>query len=99
MEAEKPGHVTKGNVLDDLGLTSERSAVEKLKFQVHENILKIVEKKRLTPREIERIIDKQQPRVSELLRGKIAGISLDMLVKYAEKLGAEMELKLKVASK
>ena len=94
-KSEKPGHISKGNAFDDLGLSPELTAVEKLKYEVHKSILEAAKKTKLSPREIEKLIDKPQPRVSELLNGKITKMTLDKLVSYLEKLGGEIELKVK----
>lgn len=85
---EKPGHVTKGNVFEDLGFSSEVSAAEVLKNEIHSNIIKAVKANDLTPRALERILNIQQPRVSELLNGKIGSCSIEKLISYLDKLGA-----------
>jgi predicted XRE-type DNA-binding protein len=44
---------------------------------------------------LERILQIQQPRVSELTRGKLSTLSVARLLLYADLLGAEAEVKLK----
>jgi len=44
---------------------------------------------------LERILQIQQPRVSELMRGKLSTLSVARLLLYADLLGAEAEVKLK----
>jgi len=39
----------------------------KLKADLHQDILKLIKKKKLTPRQLEKLFDIPQPRVSELL--------------------------------
>lgn len=85
---EKPGHVTKGNVFEDLGFSSEVSAAEQLKNEIHSRIIKAVKANKLTPKALSRLLDIQQPRVSELLNGKIGSCSIEKLISYLDKLGA-----------
>ena len=47
----------------------------------------------LSQNELEKILQTSQPRVSDLLRGKMSKFSLDMLVVYAEQLGLETSVK------
>jgi len=67
----------------------------KLKADLHQGILKLVKKKKLTPRQLEKLFDIPQPRVSELLRGKLSLLSVSKLLCYAALLGARADVKLK----
>ena len=95
-EIVKASHVSKGNVLDDLGLGLELSAAVKMKSDLHIKLLSIVEKNKITPRELETILDRPQPRISELLNGKISKLSIEKLLEYLERLGGEVSVKIKV---
>jgi predicted XRE-type DNA-binding protein len=88
----KPGHITKGNILDDLGLSSRKSNEEKRKYELHKSILKFINENNISPREIEKLIDQPQPRVSELLSGKIANMTIDKLLKYCDCLGCNVKI-------
>jgi hypothetical protein len=48
----KPGHISKGNVIDDLGFSPEEAAAIKLKASLHAEILLIVKKRKLRPRQL-----------------------------------------------
>lgn len=91
----KPSHVSKGNVLDDLGFSPEEAAVIKLKNQLHSEILKAIKKQKLTPRAVEKALDIPQPRVSDLLNGKISNTSSDKLTRYLYLLGKSVEVRTK----
>ncbi len=91
--AEGPGHVTKGNVLDDLGFDEQTALELKLKSQLHEGILHLIEHHKYSPRDLEQIWDIQQPHVSELLTGKLHTISVKKLLWYASRLGGEAKVK------
>lgn len=67
----------------------------KLKADLHQDILKIIRKRKFTPRQLEKLFDIPQPRVSELLRGKLSLLSVSKLLYYANLLGARADVKLK----
>jgi predicted XRE-type DNA-binding protein len=83
----KPAHVTRGNVLDDLGFSPEQATALKFKAELYRAILKYA--RYYTRKELQLILRESQPRVSELLNGKIANKSVDKLLRYAGRLGIE----------
>lgn len=87
----KPSHITHGNVLDDLGFSPEHATALKFKAELYQAILKIAEK--YSQKELQTILGEPQPRVSELLNGKIANKSVDKLLYYAGRLGIEATAK------
>ena len=96
--SNKPSHVSKGNIIDDLGFTPEEAAVVKLKTDLLSEVLKVVEHKKPTSRNLEKILDEPQPRISELLSGKISKLSPSKLTQYLILLGREVEIKTRAAS-
>ena len=93
---EKAGHVSKGNVLDDLGFSPELSAAVKMKSELFNKIISIVEKSKITKRSLEKLLDQPQPRISELMNGKISKVSIEKLLEYLERLGGEVTIRVKV---
>jgi len=87
MARNKPTHVTRGNVLDDLGFSPELATILKFKADLYQAILKHAQK--YSQRQLQVILAEPQPRVSELLNGKIANKSVDKLLYYAGRLGIE----------
>jgi predicted XRE-type DNA-binding protein len=87
----KPTHVTYGNVHDDLGLSPEHATALKFKAELYQAILKFA--KKYSQKELQVILAEPQPRVSELLNGKIANKSVDKLLLYAGRLGLEAKAK------
>lgn len=87
-------------VFHDLGFTEEESVSLTLKADLYSKILEIIEKQKIKPRELEKIFDVPQPRVSELLNGKISTLSIEKLISYLERLGVVtcVSFKLKKAS-
>jgi predicted XRE-type DNA-binding protein len=84
-------------VFEDLGFPAEEAAILRMKTQLHIEIMKVIETQRLTPRQLEKLLDVPQPRVSELLNGKISRMTADLLTKYLYRLGREIALKTKAA--
>jgi predicted XRE-type DNA-binding protein len=89
--ANKPKHVTRGNVLDDLGFSPEQATALKFKAELYQAILKFAQK--YSQKELQVILGEPQPRVSELLNGKIANKSVDKLLYYAGRMGIEAKAK------
>jgi len=81
------------SLFEDLGFSPEEAAALKLKADLHSKVVKAAA--RYSQRQLQTILDEPQPRVSDLLRGKMSKFSLEMLVIYAEKLGLRTEIKTK----
>ncbi len=77
---------TKGKVFDAIFPPEEAIAV-KFKANLYEAILKAA--KRYKPSALELILHEPQPRISELLNGKLGQKSLEKLLGYAGRLGIE----------
>jgi predicted XRE-type DNA-binding protein len=92
-------HRTRGSVLNELNMSEHERLELKLKADLHQDILKIIKKKRFTPRQLEKLFDVPQPRVSELLRGKLSLLSVSKLLYYAHLLGARADIKLKASGR
>jgi len=84
-----------GSILDELGLERQAALELKLKVSLHQKILQLVKRRGHSARGLEHILQIQQPRVSELMRGKLSTLSVARLLLYADLLGAEAEVKLK----
>jgi len=87
MARSKPTHLTRGNVIDELGFAPEQATILKFKADLYLAILKHARK--YSAKQLQVILAEPQPRVSELLNGKIANKSVDKLLYYAGRLGIE----------
>ena len=87
--ANKPPHITRGNVIDDLGFSPQNATALKFKAELYRAILKYAGK--YSQKDLQVILGEPQPRVSELLNGKIANKSVDKLLHYAGRLGIEVK--------
>jgi predicted XRE-type DNA-binding protein len=95
--AAEKRHQTHGDVFDDLGFSPKKAASLKLKADLHEKIVKRAQE--YSQQELQTILYETQSRVSQLMRGKIAGFTLDILIFYADRLGIHAELKTKELKK
>jgi predicted XRE-type DNA-binding protein len=86
-------HITRGNVLDDLGFSPAESAALKMKSELHSRILKTIAQQHYTQADLQARLSEPQPRISDLMRGKISKFSLETLVGYAERLGLRPQMK------
>jgi predicted XRE-type DNA-binding protein len=85
----------RGSVLDHLGFAPQMALELKLKAELHQHILKLIARKKLKPRELEKVLEVPQPRVSEFMRGKLSLLSVSKLLYYAHRLGADASIRLK----
>ena len=79
------------NVFDQLGFSRDEAAALHLKAELHSKIIR--QAKIYKQIELQRILHEPQPRVSDLLTGKIARFSLETLINYAEALNMRPEIK------
>ena len=78
--ANKKDHEVRSGVFADLGYPRPEEALAKA--ELAHRISTIIERRRLTQAEAADILDVDQPKVSALRRGKLAGFSLDRLVRF-----------------
>lgn len=83
----RPTHVTKGNVFEDLGLTRAEIAEAKIKSDLWRDLLAHITPLGLTQKELAQRLGVHQPDVSNLLNGKLSRIGVGALIHYAVKLG------------
>ena len=88
-------HRSKRSVLDELNMSEQERLELKLKADLHQDILKLIKKKKFSPRQLEKLFDVPQPRVSELLRGKLSLLSVSKLLYYGHLLGAHADVRLR----
>jgi len=88
----KPAHITKGDVLDDLGFTRAEASALKIKADLLDVILREIDKRGYTQRQLVDLLDEYQPSVSNLLQGKIAKVSIEKLLYYSGRLNLRVFL-------
>jgi predicted XRE-type DNA-binding protein len=92
-------HVTRGDVLDDLGFTRSEATALKVKADLLDAIRAEIERRKYTQRQLADILDEHQPAVSNLMRGRITQVSIEKLLRYSDRLGMRARLKVLPARK
>jgi predicted XRE-type DNA-binding protein len=91
----KPTHVTRGDVLDDLGFSKSESSALKIKASIVEAILSEIDSRGLSQRELVEVLGEYQPNVSNLLHGRIGKVSIEKLLSYADRLSLQSDIQLR----
>jgi predicted XRE-type DNA-binding protein len=81
-----------GNVFEDLGFGTEEATNLQLRSDLMIQLRKRLTTLDVTQAQAARLLDVSQPRVSDLLRGKIDRFSVDTLIKFLGKTGAEVRV-------
>ncbi|HZP04984.1 MAG TPA: helix-turn-helix transcriptional regulator [Terracidiphilus sp.] len=82
----RPTHVVRGNVFDALGFSASEASALKIKAELLSAILEHVKAKGYTQAQLADVLDEYQPSVSNLLRGRISQVSIEKLLRYADRL-------------
>jgi predicted XRE-type DNA-binding protein len=81
-----------GNVFRDLGFTPAEAESLRLRAELMTRIRRLIEGRRLTQVAAARLFGVTQPRVSDLVRGKIDLFSIDTLVDMLARAGVRVRL-------
>jgi len=90
-----PSHIVKGNVFDELGFSPSEASALRFKAEILSAILELVRVKGYKQAQLAEILDEYQPSVSNLLRGRISQVSIEKLLRYADRLGLKPEISLR----
>jgi predicted XRE-type DNA-binding protein len=81
-----------GNVFRDLGYPAEAAANLKLRADLMIELSKVIKARRLTQAKAAAFFGVSQPRISDLIRGKIERFSVDTLVAMLGHAGRRVDL-------
>lgn len=84
-----------GNVFADLGFDKETAENLRLRADLMIELRDLIERKGLTQAQAAKFFGVSQPRVSDLVRGKIALFTIDMLVNMLARAGKKVVLQTK----
>jgi predicted XRE-type DNA-binding protein len=93
----KPAHIVKGNIFDALGFSASEASALKVKAEILSAILEYIHKEGYTEAQLVSLLDEYQPSVSNLLKGRIAQVSIEKLLRYANRLGLETRIAIRRA--
>jgi predicted XRE-type DNA-binding protein len=82
-----------GNVFADLGTPRAEEALAKA--ELAQKIIDIIRSRRLTQVQAAELLNVDQPKISALTRGRLAGYSIDRLLRFLMLLGNDIEIKVK----
>jgi predicted XRE-type DNA-binding protein len=85
-ETNKPGHITTGNVLEDLGFSAEEIREIEIQHDLWVPIRAEIEARKLTQAQVAKVLQIHQPDASLLMRGQIARFSISRLMQFADRL-------------
>ncbi len=81
-----------GNVFRDLGFRADEAENLKLRADLMIELRKLIERRRLTQGQAAALLGVTQPRISDLVRGKIDRFSVDTLVAMLGHAGVRVQL-------
>lgn len=82
-----------GNVFRDLGFSNDEAEHLKIRSSLMIQVRKVLESQRLTQAEAAELFGVSQPRISDLVRGKINLFSIDTLVDMLAHAGVRISVK------
>jgi predicted XRE-type DNA-binding protein len=82
-----------GNVFEDAGFPPEEAAHLLIRTDLMLQVSDIIEKRGLTQRAAAVALDVTQPRISDLVRGRVELFSIDTLVEMLNRLGVSVTVK------
>jgi predicted XRE-type DNA-binding protein len=88
-----------GNVFRDLGFTPEEATNLKLRSDLMIRVSKVIDDRGLTQSQAARLFGVTQPRISDLVRGKIDRFSIDTLIAMLGHAGVRVQIVLGRSSK
>jgi predicted XRE-type DNA-binding protein len=91
----KVGHITKGDIFDDLGLSQEEAIEAKVKADVWRDLVAHIERQAFDQVHLKKVLKIHQPDVSNLLRGKLSKFSTGKLIQFAVRLKLDVRVQLK----
>ena len=94
-KTNKPSHVTKDNVFEDLGFSKEDAAALKIKAGILSALLDHIRRRRYTQKQLAGLLGEYQPNISNLLNGKISTMSIEKLLNYAHRLNMDAQITMK----
>jgi predicted XRE-type DNA-binding protein len=88
-----------GDVFEDLGFSPAEARNLRLRAQLMTALREFIENNGLTQSQAAKQLKVTQPRISDLIRGKLSRFSLDALVNMITDAGLEVEFQVKAPSR
>ena len=85
-----------GNVFRDLGFGAKEAESLRLRAELMVEVSRLIQARKLTQRSAASLLGVTQPRISDLIRGKIDLFSIDTLVSMLARGGMRVQLRISV---
>lgn len=86
-------YITEDNIFADLGLKNSEELLAR--SELLSEVSRLIKTSKLSQKEIAKILDISQPKVSMLVKGKLSAFSTETLFLYLTLLGCSIEINLK----
>jgi predicted XRE-type DNA-binding protein len=87
-EIQAPAYVIRWKSSDGARFPTEDTTISRFRADLYDEILRCA--RNYSQKELQALFEEPQPRVSELLHGRIEGKSVEKLMYYASRLGIEV---------
>ena len=85
------------NVFDDLGFSQEEAEHLRIRSELMIELRKFIKSRGLTQTQAAKLLGVTQPRISDLIRGKIDRFSIDTLIEMLGNAGASVRISVRPA--
>ena len=85
----------KKNIFEDIGFSRGESLSLSRKAELFDEVRSLIESLSVTQARVAKILDTSQPRVSDIVKGKMSAFSIETLLEFLEKLGGSVSWKFK----
>jgi predicted XRE-type DNA-binding protein len=92
LEDAVPISVDADNLFEAIGFETEEAAILNVKSQLYTQIITQIRERNLKQRQVSEILQTDQPRVSEIINGKLEKFTIDKLFEYAHRLKPTLRL-------
>ena len=89
----KPGHITRGDIFDDLGFSPAETLEAKIKADIWQALISHIGQRKYSQADLVVHLKAHQPDVSNLLKGKISRVSITKLIQFAGRLNLDAQIK------
>lgn len=90
--SNKNCETSSGNVFADIGIANPEEHLAKVKLTIQINLL--IEESGFTQKEAAKLLGIDQPKISALRKGRLAGFSLEQLFHFLNILGQDINIKI-----
>jgi predicted XRE-type DNA-binding protein len=87
MSKEEPFTTSSGDIFNDFGFSDEEAATLTIKASLFRTLQKALKDTAKTQKELAEMLGAPQPKISDIINGKVSGFSVERIASYLLKLG------------